>query len=100
MPPCRRLISCVDKLPCFVLIHLLRTERQFVWGIPKKFGFFYCRGSIYLDGADAGMDGAEFDNADFDEGYVADPIIVLDNADWDAGDGQDAAPLGEEAMVW
>jgi len=46
---------------------------------------------IYVDAAAAGT----IDEGYVDEGMVAAPIITLDNGDW-----QDAAPLGEEVMVW
>ena len=48
---------------------------------------------IDLRGAAAGMDGAEFDEGYVDEGFSDN--AVMDDVDW-----QDAAPLGEEVMVW
>ena len=69
-------------------------ETLYFWyGAMKPWG--YIGEIIYINAPSAGMDEAEFDAGYVNEGMVADPIIILDDADW-----QDAAPLGEEAMVW
>jgi len=71
---------------------------------PFPYGYGTIKGQenigamIYTGKAAAGMDEAEFDEAEFDEGYVDEGFFdnsAVDNADW-----QDAAPAGEEVMVW
>ena len=44
-PPCSRFRACGDKLPCFVLISVLRTKKQFV---EKNLEKFLCQGSKRL----------------------------------------------------
>ena len=64
---------------------------------------YYSGGTITSSGenigeivyVDAAADAGTIDEGYVDEGVVAAPIIILDNADW-----QDAALLGEEVMGW
>jgi len=54
--------------------------------------------NAYLDAMFVGMDGAGFDESYFDENTMDEDVI--DNVDFDNAGWQDAAPLGEEGMVW